>query len=274
MKRLIFLFSFFIINTHFLFSQIKENNMDTISITDNIKLFSQKSSDHNTVDWNLVLSIKDHKKTLINKKNQIPRENQFLKPSKDYFLDIPKLIEGFSYKNNIYFFVFIERALWLYRSNLEGGDLKKVRIMEMIPGSVDNFGNAEFFIEKCDEDNETFFSITQSRVGRQVTKLFELEKNYFTVKELDLSENNKVLSKEDHDVFYDKNLKEDKEEIKKQLKKVLKDQLKDDVKFNYLGSLKGMNGVYFLYSDKTVHFLLFTNDYEWVSPKLKEKNLK
>jgi len=244
--------------------------MDTILITDNIQLYSQK----NSADWNLILSTNNNKKTLINKKNPAPQTNQFLKSSKDYFLDIPKLIEGFSYKNNIYFFVFIERALWLYQSNLEGGDLTKKKIMDMIPGSVDNFGDAKFFIEKCDHDNDTYFSVTHSRVGKQITKFFELKKNDFTVKEFDFSENNTVLSKEDHDIFYDKNLKEDKEEIKKEIKKVILKISKDDAKFNYLGNLKGMNGTYFLYSDKTVHFLLFTNDYEWISPKFKEKVLK
>jgi len=274
MRRLIFLFSFFIINTHFLFSQIKDNNMDTILITDNIKLYSEKKSDNNSIDWNLILKANNNEKTLINKKNQIPSGSQFLKPSKDYFLDVPKLIDGFSYKNNMYFFVFIERALWLYHSNLEGGNIARVKIMDMIPGSVDNFGDAKFFIERCDDDNDAYFSVTHSRVGRQVVKFFELEKNNFTVKEVEFSDANTILSKEDHDIFYDKDVKTDKEEIKKTLKKVLGNNLKDEDQFRYLGSLKGTNGTYFLYSDKGVHFLLFTNNYEWVLPKNKEKVLK
>ncbi|MFP3593633.1 hypothetical protein [Chryseobacterium sp. SIMBA_038] len=248
--------------------------MDTISLTDNIKLYSQKKSDNNSIDWSLILNANNNEKTLINKKNQIPTGNQFIKASKDYFLDVPKLIDGFSYKDNIYFFVFIERALWVYHSSLNGGNISRVKIMDMIPGSVDNFGDAKFFIEKCEDDNDTYFSVTHSRVGRQVIKFFELEKNHFTVKELEFSETDTVLSKEDHDIFYDKNLKNDKEEIKKVLRKVLVNNLEEEDKFNYLGNLKGTNGTYFLYSDKNIHFLLFTNNYEWILSKYKERVLK
>ena len=103
MKNIIFL-AVLIINTHFLFSQKRENNMDTIKIAENLKLYVQKETKNNLINWSLILKSNSQNETIINKKIDNNSSNTFLKSSKDYFLDVPKLVDGFSYENKIFMF--------------------------------------------------------------------------------------------------------------------------------------------------------------------------
>lgn len=264
MKNIIFL-AILIINTHFLFSQKRENNMDTIKIAENLILYVQKETKNNLINWSLILKSNNQNETIINKKiDNNNSSNTFLKSSKDYFLDVPKLVDGFSYGNKIYFYVFIERGLWLYRLDSKNKDISRIKIMEMIPGSVENFGDVNFQIERCDYKDESYFSIVQSRVGGQIYKIIGLEKNKFIVKDISFTNKKNIAPKEEHDIFYNIDLANEQSKIKDKLRKILEKEVKND--FYYVGNLNAKEGVYLLcIIDKNINFILFTNDYEWQS---------
>lgn len=239
--------------------------MDTIKIAENLILYVQKETKNNLINWSLILKSNNQNETIINKKiDNNNSSNTFLKSSKDYFLDVPKLVDGFSYENKIYFYVFIERGLWLYRLDSKNKDISRIKIMEMIPGSVENFGDVNFQIERCDYKDESYFSIVQSRVGGQIYKIIGLEKNKFIVKDISFTNKKNIAPKEEHDIFYNIDLANEQSKIKDKLRKILEKGVKND--FYYVGNLNAKEGVYLLcIIDKNINFILFTNDYEWQS---------
>ncbi len=296
MNKIILFFCFFLV---FNINAQVDNRMksDTIKISDNITLFQKKENlkDPVGISWELCISNKKEKKEILLETSKVYKtiSSSGLHESNDLFLDIPNLVYGFKESDNVYAFIFIERALWLYRYHFirDKFDKERVKVMEMTTGSMDNFGIPKFDVIKYIVGNEYFFNVSHSRVGRQGSNLVKLNMNKFGIKEIVFTD--KIVKiKDDGQFIRTLDLDKNVEKLSVKIKKVLIDnKFLDKINnFKYLGNIdisdfnddekykiRATGITYFIYQDNNlIKKIIRYNNYnsEWLIGEYKEEEIK
>jgi hypothetical protein len=160
---------------------------DTINLSSNISLFQKKENSENQTSWKLYLQKeKEDKLILLDSFSLTIPTSKTIFTSNNDILEIPNLLCAIKDDSSIYTFIFKERALWLYRYNFveDKFESKRIKIFNMLPGSVDNFGEASFDITHFKISNDDYFNISHHRVIGRIEMLVKLDKNLFRVNEL------------------------------------------------------------------------------------------
>jgi hypothetical protein len=269
-------------------------NTDTINLTPNISLFQVKNSLENPerTNWELYLKNKKEDKRILLDSLSIthPGPNDIV-IADNSVLDIPKLLLGFIDNGNLYVFIFKERALWIYKYIFKEDytfEYKRIKIFNMLPGSVPNFGDASFIIIPYKIDTKNYFYISHNRVIGEIKMMVKLDANLFKINKLIFSEPSKKI-KDEQQVFKTLDLEQNKEKVSEEITKVLKQNnlLKQYDKFSYIGEIdlsyfKGLgrrtsNLTYFFYEDyhlKTKIICYDNDNNEWLIGDYKEEEIK
>jgi hypothetical protein len=271
-------------------------NTDTIYLTPNISLFQVKKSLENPkrTSWELYIQNKKENKSILldSLSIHIPPPNAIIS-SDNSILEIPKLLSGLKDNNDLYAFIFKEKALWLYKYNFISGETfecKRIKIFNMLSGSVDNFGEAKFDIVQHKVSNEDYFYISHNRVLGEIKMIVKLDTNSFKINKLIFSEPSKII-KDEEQLFRTLDLEQNKEKVSEEIKKVLIENnlLKQNDNFKYLGNIDlsdyyddekyklrttGYN--YFFYKhDFSTKIIRYDNDdNEWLLGDYKEEEIK
>ena len=269
------------------------NNRD-IKISENTTLFQKTEDLGGKIKWELfVKNNKENKTILINHfviNARIKSMGSFL-TSDNAYLDIPDLIEAFEDGDDLYVFLYIERALWLYRYNFDKDEFKfrRIKVLNLLPGSMDNFGLPVFKVSKFLIGDKYYFEFIHSRVIGKIELLTRFDRNGFTLKQLSFPEPvNKI--KDDQQLFRTLDLEQNADKVSNEIRKVLmaKNELTAQDEFKYLGNIDisdfhddenykfrttGYN--YFFYEINRRRKIIRYNNYnsEWLFSGVKEEPL-
>lgn len=269
--------------------------LDTITLSPNIKLFQTKDKVGNQTNWKLSLENKKENKIILLDSYQVTHPDaDAIIASDNSILEIPQLLSAIKDDTNIYTFIFKEYALWLYEYHFtvgEKNESKRIKVFNMLPGSVSNFGYANFNISHYKVSDLNYFNIYHHRVIGKIEMLTRFDKDLFTIKKLTFSD--KIIKIKDNKQFIrtldlDKNI----EKVSTEIKNILIDnKLLDKINnFKYLGNIdvsdfkdderykiRATGMTYFFYQDNNLmKKIIRYNNYEneWLIGNYTEEEIK
>ena len=266
-----------------LFANAQSNHKmksDTIILSSNIKLFQKKDRIGNQTRWKLFLqNKKENKVILLDSFEVVHPDANAIVSSDNTILEIPKLLSAIKDESSIYTFIFKEYALWLYKYHFTDGERnesKRIKIFNMLPGSVDNFGDAYFNISHYKVVIDDYFKISHNRVIGKVEMLTRFDKDSFTLKKIFFLEKIKTI-KDDNELFSALDLDKNSDKVSAEIKKVLLENkfLDKYNSFKYLGNidisdfkddekykLRTTGMTYFLYQNESKTKIIRYNNYD------------